>query len=209
MEVPVPFERYDDEFKSLMLQIEKSLAPEETSSNSNLTQNLLQQCEDLIKQMALEARSVPNPNLKRSLLDKVRACKAQWSGLKDQANQKGLFENANTGGSGSAGNGRSYRDRMQSNEDSLGQQNDTLDNARRIMEETEVVALEITEELGQNREKLMNAHGRIHEVTGMTGRARRLLTSMNRRAAQQKMCLYGVAVAAVLMFVFAIWGMRG
>lgn len=208
MEVPVPFERYDDEFKSLMQQIEKSLAPEETSG-PNLTHNLLQQCEDLIKQMALEARSVPNPNLKRSLLDKVRECKSQWSALKDQANQKGLFENVNTGvAGGMGGNGRSYRDRMQANEDSLGQQNDTLDNARRIMEETEVVALEITEELGQNREKLMSAHGRIHEVTGMTGRARRLLISMNQRAVQQKMCMYGVVVGALLMFFFAIWGMR-
>jgi len=205
MEVPVPFERYDDEFKSLMKQIEKSLAPEETTG-SNLTQNLLHQCEDLIKQMALEARSVSNPNLKRSLLDKVRACKAEWKALQDQANQKGLFENANAGNMG--GNGRSYRDRMEANENMLDQQNDTLDNARRIMEETEVVALEITEELGQNREKLVSAHGRVREVTGMTGRARRLLTSMSRRAVQQKMCMYGVAVGAVLLFFFALWGLR-
>jgi len=205
MEVPVPFERYDDEFKSLMKQIEKSLAPEETTG-SNLTQNLLHQCEDLIKQMALEARSVSNPNLKRSLLDKVRACKAEWKALQDQANQKGLFENANAGNMG--GNGRSYRDRMEANENMLDQQNDTLDNARRIMEETEVVALEITEELGQTREKLVSAHGRVREVTGMTGRARRLLTSMSRRAVQQKMCMYGVAVGAVLLFFFALWGLR-
>lgn len=200
------FDRYDDEFQSLMRQIEKSLAPEETSG-SNLTHNLLQQCEDLIKQMALEARSVPDPNLKRDLLDKVRSCKSEWAGLKDQANQKGLFENAN-GGGGAGGNGRNYRDRMQANEDALGQQNETLENARRIMEETEVVALEITEELGYNREKLVSAHGRIHEVTGMTGRARRLLNSMNQRAVRQKMAMYGVAVAAVLMFIFVLWGLR-
>ena len=205
MEVPIPFERYDDEFKSIMRQIEKSLAPEETTG-SNLTNGLLQQCEDLIKQMALEARGVSNPNLKRALLDKVRECKSQWQALRDQANQKGLFEGAAGGASG--GNGRSYRDRMQQNEDSLSRQNDTLVNARRIMEETEVVALEITEELGQNREKLMSAHGRIHEVTGMTGRARRLLVSMNQRAVQQKMCMYAVAIGSVLLFFFALWGLR-
>jgi len=205
MEVPVPFEAYDDEFRSICRQIEKSLAPEETTGSS-MTQGLLQQCEDLIKQMALEARSVSNPNLKRSLLDKVRECKSQWQALKDQANQKGLFEN--TGGGGGGGNGRNYRDRLQNNEDTLGRQNDTLENARRVMEETEVVALEITEELGHNREKLMSAHGRIHEVTGMTGRARRLLISMNQRQVQQKMCMYGVAVAAVALFIFALWGMR-
>ncbi|CAB9498301.1 Vesicle transport v-SNARE [Seminavis robusta] len=201
MEVPVSFERYDDEFRSLIGQIEKSLAPEETGS-ANLTHNLLQQCEDLIKQMALEARGVPNPNMKRNLLGKVQECKATWRSLKDQANQKELLSSHVDGG----GNGK-YRDRMQGNEDMLSRQNDTLENARRIMEETEVVALEITDELGHNREKLMSAHGRIHEVTGMTGRARRLLVSMNQRAVQQKMCMYGVAVAGALLIIFAWWGM--
>jgi Vesicle transport v-SNARE protein N-terminus/Snare region anchored in the vesicle membrane C-terminus len=201
MEVPVSFERYDDEFKSLLGQIEKSLAPEETSG-VDFTQNLLQQCEDLIKQMALEARSVPNPNLKRLLLDKVQDCKSQWRTLKDQANQKGLFENSHNNYAGS------YRDRMQQNEDMLNTQNDRLEAAMRVMADTEIVAMEITDELGHNREKLMSAHGRIHEVTGMTGRARRLLVSMNQRQVQQKMMMYGFAGACVLLFFFALWGLR-
>jgi len=203
MEVPVSFERYDDEFKSLITQIEKSLAPEETTG-ADWTANLLQQCEDLIKQMALEARSVPNPNLKRLLLDKVQECKSQWRTLKDQANQKGLFETSGGGGGGAS----KYRDRLQSNEDSLSRQNDTLENAMRVMADTEIVAMEITDELGHNREKLVNAHGRIHEVTGMTGRARRLLTSMTQRQAQQKTCVYGAAVFIVIFFFFAMWGFR-
>jgi hypothetical protein len=201
MEVPFPFEQYDDEFQSLVKQIEKSLAPEETSG-TNHAQNLLAQCEDLIKQMALEARGVSDPNLKRTLLDKVRDCKSTWSTLKDQANQKGLFENNNN-----AGRGQSYRDRMRQNEESLYRQNDTLENARRVMEDTEACALEITEELGHNREKLTSAHGRIHEVTGMTARARRLLVSMNQRNTQQKMCLYAAAVGIVLMFLLTLWNM--
>ena len=204
MDIPVSFERYDEEFKSLIGQIEKSLAPEETSG-INLSQNLLQQCEDLIKQMALEARSVPNPNMKRTLLGKVQDCKATWRTLKDQANHRGLFDSGNRDNNG---NRKTYQDRMQKNEDMLSRQNDTLENARRIMEETEIVAMEISDELGYNREKIMSAHGRIHEVTGMTGRAKRLLVSMNQRAVQQKMCMYGVALASALLLVFALWGWR-
>ena len=53
----------------------------------------------------------------------------------------------------------------------LGAQNDTLERTRRTMQETEAVAIEITEELGQNREKLISAHGRVCEVSGLMGRA--------------------------------------
>ena len=89
----------------------------------------------------------------------------------------------------------------------LGAQNDTLERARRTMQETEAVALEITEELGQNREKLISAHGRVREVQGLTGRARRILTSMSQRAVQQKMILYAVAIGLCLAFVILIWSM--
>ena len=75
------------------------------------------------------------------------------------------------------------------------------------MQETEQVALEITEELGNNREKLMSAHGRVREVGGLTGRARRILYGMNQRAMQQKLVMYGVAVGLVVGFTVLLWTM--
>ena len=53
-ETSIPFERYDDEFGELLHQIEQSLNEEPPSAYS---ENLMQQADDLIKQMALEARS--------------------------------------------------------------------------------------------------------------------------------------------------------
>lgn len=192
------FDHYDDEFKSLLQQIETSL---QTEPPSPYTQSLLKQCDDLIKQMALEARSVPDASLKRDLLAQVRTCKSQYQAMQQQADKQSLL-------SGSGSN-KSQQDRLllQKNEDSLAQQNETLERARRTMQETESVALEITEELGNNREKLISAHGRIREVSGLTGRARRILQSMNQRAVQQKVMLYGVAVALVLGFLFLLWMM--
>merc|ERR1712151_680745 len=124
--------------------------------------------------MALEARSVPDANLKRDLLKQVRECKSTLGSLAEQVNQKSLF-------SGAGDNTVAGRERLLQNEQMLSAQNDTLENARRVMEETEAVALEITEELGNNREKLVSAHGRIREVSGLTERARGLLQSINRR----------------------------
>jgi hypothetical protein len=194
------FERYDDEFSSLMDQIRTSLAQHPPGT---LTRNLLQQCDDLIQQMALEARSVSDAAVKRTLLQKVRTYKTEWQTVSEQSEKQGLLEGA-AGNGGDNSNSRQY---LQKNEDTLHHQNDTLERARRTMQETEQVALEITEELGNNREKLMSAHGRVKEVGGMTGRARRILYAMSQRQVQQKMIMYSVAVALVLVFVILLWSM--
>jgi predicted RND superfamily exporter protein len=194
------FERYDDEFSSIMEQIRTSLAQQPPGPH---TRNLLQQCDDLIQQMALEARSVSDAALKRTLLQKVRTYKSEWQTVSEQSEKQGLLDGAATGG-GANSNSRQY---LQKNEDTLHSQNDTLERARRTMQETEQVALEITEELGNNREKLMSAHGRVKEVGGMTGRARRILYAMSQRQVQQKMIMYGVAVALVLVFVILLYSM--
>lgn len=198
MESSIPFERYDAEFNELLQQIEKAVAEDPPSS---YTSNLFAQAEDLQKQMALEARSVPDPALKRDLLGKVRTYKSKLSELQAQQQKRSLF--------GANSNGEQDRQRLllQQNEDMLSSQNDTLERARRTMQETETVALEITEELGNNRETLMSAHNRIREVSGMTGRAKRILSSMNQRAVQQKMIMYGVAVALVLGFIILLYSM--
>lgn len=192
------FERYDDEFTSLIAQIEKALHDEPPSS---YTQNLLRQCDDLIKQMALEARSVGNSDLKRDLLQKVRDCKSTYQSLQQQSERQGLLAR-----NGSQSNQRE-RLLLQKNEDLLSSQNNTLERARRTMEETEAVALEITEELGHNREKISSAHGRVREMSGLTGRARRILYNMNQRAMQQKVLMYAVAIGLVVVFFIILWSM--
>jgi hypothetical protein len=198
------FERYDDEFSSIMEQIRTSLAQQPPGT---LTRNLLQQCDDLIQQMALEARSVSDAALKRTLLQKVRTYKSEWQTVSEQSEKQGLLEGANGTGGGGGGDNSNTRNYLQKNEDTLHSQNDTLERARRTMQETEQVALEITEELGNNREKLMSAHGRVKEVGGMTGRARRILYAMSQRQVQQKMIMYGVAVALVLVFMILMYSM--
>jgi vesicle transport through interaction with t-SNAREs protein 1 len=201
----IPFERYDDEFKELTDQVTESLE----SQKLEHTQNLLSQCDDLLKQMSVEARGVDDSLIKRQLLDKVRTCKALLTSLKDRFQQvrndqerQGLLQ---TGGGGGSKALNAHRERLLQNETSIENQNETLENARRVMAETEDVALEITHELGRNRETIESAHGRVRQVHGLTGRARRLLQNMNRRAVQQKMALYAVGVAICLVFLIFLW----
>mmetsp|Transcript_18483 Transcript_18483/g.39915 ORF Transcript_18483/g.39915 Transcript_18483/m.39915 type:complete len:201 (-) Transcript_18483:217-819(-) len=182
------FDRYDEEFNTLTEQIQHSLNEEPMNP---YTDNLLRQCQDLLKQMALEARSLKQP----TLLQRVKDYKSQHAQLQQEYERQGLL-------------GRHNDDDEESRrrtEDMLSDQNDTLERARRTMQETEQVALEITEELGQNRETLMSAHGRVREVSSMTGRARRILNTMTQRALQQKMILYAVGGGLVLAFFFILW----
>lgn len=194
------FDRYDQEFSSLLEQIQATF---NNPSDSKYTENLLQQCDDLIKQMALEARSVSDPDQKRELMAKVRTCRDKYQNAKSESEKQGLFGASNA----AAGAGGSSKERLllQQNEDRLASQNDHLERAHQTMMETEQTAMEISSELGQHRSKLMSAHGRIREMGGLTGRARSILTSMNQRAVQQKMILYGVAGGLVLVFLLLLW----
>uniref|UniRef100_A0A7R9WQ52 t-SNARE coiled-coil homology domain-containing protein n=1 Tax=Craspedostauros australis TaxID=1486917 RepID=A0A7R9WQ52_9STRA len=199
----LPFQRYDEEFKSLTQQVQASLQQSDEDGTVH-TEALIMQCDELLQQMALEARSVSDSSLKRDLLQQVRGYKSELQSYKDERDRQSLL-----GGSRQSGGGSSaHRQRLMDQQDMLEQQNSRLDNARKVMEETEQVALEIGEELSHNRETLQSAHGRIHQVTSMTGRAKRIVQSMSQRAVQQKMMLYGLSASVVIVFFILLrwWG---
>jgi len=199
------FQRYDDEFQSLIRQVRASFGSdggfkdEEIADAATNTVDCIDQCDDLLQQMALEARSVPDASLKRELLAKVRSYKGELQNLKDEDNKRSLMSSARGNGSSSD----DHRERMRQQQEMLQNQNKTLDSARRVLQETEQVALEITDELSNNRATIESASGRVRQVSSMAGRARRIISSMNQRSRQQKMLMYGLAAsAAILLFVF-------
>jgi len=219
----IPFERYDAEFLSLSNQVQSSLnslqstKQSSTQPQSDLTfcKNLLSQCDDLLKQMTVEARSVDIPTQKSDFLKKVRVYKARLSNLRDDyKSSKTMVEreallspSSSTDETGGMGLNSNHRERLLNANQSLSAQNDTLDNARKIMAETEDVALEITSELGRNREKIQSAHGRVRDVSGLTNQARRIVQSMTRREVQQKLAMYVMTFLIALTFLIVIWRM--
>lgn len=202
------FQRYEDEFHSLTRKIQASFTEsggfKDEETPDDIPENpieCLDQCEELLQQMALEARSVPNANLKRDLLSKVRNYKSDLKNLRDEDNKRSLMSSARGGNNNN--NNEAHRDRMRQQQEMLENQNRTLDSARRVLQETEQVALEIGDELSNNRATIESASGRIRQVTSLAGKARRVVASMNQRSRQQKMMLYGLGIsAAILVVVF-------
>mmetsp|Transcript_46291 Transcript_46291/g.68272 ORF Transcript_46291/g.68272 Transcript_46291/m.68272 type:complete len:234 (+) Transcript_46291:170-871(+) len=228
----VPFERYDEEFLSLTEQVQTSIthlqnsgtksgsvgSPKSPESELKLAQGLLSQCEELLKQMQIESRSVDDASAKKELQKKVRVCKARLLNLRDDFNsaktsvERGMLLSGSSSVDVEAGSrgstlGSDHRERLINTSDQISSQNDTLNNARRVMADTEEVALEITSELGRNREKIQSAHGRVRDVSGLTNHARRIVSSMSRREVQQKLIMYMVAallVGTVLVILYAM-----
>ena len=223
---PIPFDRYDEEFEELTSQVRRSLqslktADIESSSvqtDLQMTSNLLSQCDDLLKQMSVEARGIDDADTKAKCLSKVRQCKSSLSDLRSEYETENTkFERSALGLGGSSGRGGrrggglsdEQRDRLLNTNDQIASQNRTLDNARRIMADTEETAMEITSELARNREKIESAHGRVREVSGLTNRARRIVQSMSRREVQQKLAMYMVSGGLILLLIIILFNARG
>ena len=211
------FDRYDSEYKTLTQQIQTSLASltysdssSDASATLSLSANLLKQADALIKQMDMEARDAGDATLKlrcKTYKGTLKALKADYGAAKEKADRENLMGGASEGGGGGGLNGE-HKARMVQTNDTLGRQNETLDNARRAMAETEDVALEITEELGRNREKITSARDKVRDVSGMTNQARRLVQSMSKRETQQKIMMYGFAFVLVGAIVLVVYYMQ-
>jgi vesicle transport through interaction with t-SNAREs protein 1 len=224
-----PFERYDAEFLSLMEQVKSRLRNVSTSTSGSTTtttdadmkytQGLLSQCEDLLKQMQVEARSGDNgSSTRQEWLQKVRVCKVQLANLRDdyqtvksQVDREALLLlSSNTEGDGgysASNNNNKQRERLLQTNSQLRKQNETLERAQRVMVETEEVAMEITTELGRNREKIATAHQRVRDVSGLTNQARRIVQSMSKREVQQKLLMYLVAALLVIAVIVILYAM--
>jgi Snare region anchored in the vesicle membrane C-terminus len=230
----VTFERYDTEFQEILQQIEHSLLQNEdtkrngTTSNNNTssssidyTNNLIQQGHDLLKQMSVEARSVISSSSndggdgsspsKDALLNKVRTFKSQLTLLQSRVTTQSLFSNNNNNNHNSQLNSQKQQQQqaLQHNEHMLQQQNETLERAKRSILETEQIALEINDELVQNRETLLSSQNRIRSVSSMTTHAKKVLSSMSQRNIQQKMILYGITIGLIVAFFFLLYTMWG
>merc|ERR1712183_907490 len=92
-------------------------------------------------------------------------------------------------------------ERLLQQQDALQNQNEKLDSAQRALKETEQIASEIGDELQSNRETIESAKNRVHQVTTLTGRAKRVVASMNRRSAQQKRLVYGLLAASCFIAI--------
>ena len=169
--------------------------------------------------MTIESRSVDDKQIKAECQAVVRVAKGNHANLVDDVKAvQGAFERhsllqGGSSGDVESGNHKSGRnanaavkEHLLKTNNTLQSQNSTLENARRVMAETEDVALEITEELSRNihREAISSASSRVRGVSSFINRARRILVSMKRREVQQKKVVYGIGVELFFALLFLL-----
>jgi hypothetical protein len=177
-EATLQFEAYYEEFTRLFEQITTSTSTTDTttSDNKNAQQEaLFRQCHEILQQLAVEARDVDDALTKRDLSQRVKHEKSRLTALEQEHEKRNLMTGASVSGGGSA-----QHKQLDKNEAAMARQNETLERARRTMQETEAVGLEVTHELGQNRAKIESTKGRVGELTSLTDQAGNLLKSMSK-----------------------------
>mmetsp|Transcript_30147 Transcript_30147/g.39711 ORF Transcript_30147/g.39711 Transcript_30147/m.39711 type:complete len:217 (-) Transcript_30147:154-804(-) len=212
------FDTYNEEFTTVSADISKTISDvtnyeSDQSKKMELLRNvdvMLVSASDLVKQMEIEVRSQSDAATKRDLQNKVGNFKKALNSLQgDYRRAREAEERRGLLGDVGEGLSADQRQRLLKANDLLDDQNDRLGNARRVIQETEDVALEITEELGRNREKIQSAHSKVKDVGALTNTARRIVHSMNRREVQQRLMMYGLALillgAIAVVVYYCVW----
>lgn len=174
------FEAYYEEFRCLFEQITTAISTTTTSNTISQQEALFRQCHELLQQLAVEARDVDDSSTKRDLLQRVKQEKSRLTALEQEHEKQQLMTGASSLAAYTSGGGSAQHKQLQKNEEMMARQNETLERARRTMQETEAVAMEVTHELGQNRAKIESTKGRVGELTSLTDQAGNVLKSMSK-----------------------------
>ncbi|EWM28770.1 vesicle transport through interaction with t-snares 1a [Nannochloropsis gaditana] len=182
------FESYEDEFRALAGDCQKKLSNLLTyETHGDKIQSLLRQAspqvtqlEGLIKQMKLEVRSL-DAGTKAALSAKVQTYERVLTGVKADLGRAREREEKDALLGAGGGVSMVQRQRLLETSERLAHQNRTIDNARKVMAETEQVGIHIGEELESNREKIQSIRGKVGEGQGMTEHARKLVKEMTSR----------------------------
>lgn len=146
-------------------------------------EELMKQACDLIKQIDVEVRSSDGAQ-RRQLSDRARPLREQLKRLQadfretaERVEREDLLGGAKLGSKDAASRGRL----VEANEQA-GRQTQMIRSALEIAQDTEQVAIDITSELGRNRETIANIRGHISETSGTyTTRLRATLRRWRRR----------------------------
>ncbi|CAN0870965.1 Vesicle transport v-SNARE 11 [Linum grandiflorum] len=148
----------------------------------------LDDADALIRKMDLEARSLP-PNIKGSLLAKIREYKTDLNNLKTEvkkmsssnASQASRDELLESGMADAKMVATDQRGRLLMSTERLNQSTDRIKDSRRTILETEELGVSILQDLHQQRQALLHANSTLQGVDDNIGRSKRVLTAMSRR----------------------------
>ncbi|CAI0431573.1 unnamed protein product [Linum tenue] len=153
-----------------------------------------------IRKMDLEARSLP-PNIKSSLLAKIREYKTDLINLKSEVKRISSSNVSQTARDELLESGMADAKTMST--ERLNQSSDRIKDSRRTMLETEELGVSILQDLHQQRQALLHAHGTLHGVDDNIGRSKKVLTAMSRRMNRNKW-MVGCIIAALILAILVV-----
>jgi len=159
-----------------------------------------------VRRMDLEARSLPL-GVKSPLLAKLREYKADLTKLKrevkqayssteDEAMRVELLSRAELG-EGNSSSASAQRDALLSATQRVRATGERITQGRQTLLETEELGVSILQDLHRQRETIVGARENLHDADDAVGRARKVLTSMSRRAVQNKLIMVGIIVMLI------------
>lgn len=162
------FDEYADEFSSLLRQCIS------TTNDTATTKSLLEQCQDLLQQMVLEARSTDQVDEKKIYMERCKSYKEQYQLAKQQLDRQTLLaSNANT-----AASTVQLRETLQSNEVTMANQNSTLQQSLQSIHDTEQIATSTLEQLHNQRDTLHSTQQKTQTLQSMTQQANTIATNL-------------------------------
>lgn len=171
----------------------------------------LDDAEALIRKMDLEARTL-QPNVKAMTLAKLREYKNDLNNLKtevkklsttdSQAARDALLE---SGMADALMASADQRARLLMSTERLNHSTGRIKESRRTMLETEELGVSILQDLHQQRQALLHAHGTLHGVDENIGRSKKILTAMSRRMNKNKWIIGSIIVLLVLAVLLILY----
>lgn len=166
----------------------------------------------LIRKMDLEARSLP-PNVKASLLAKVREYKTDLNNLKTEikrissanSNQAARDELLESGMADAMMVAADQRGRLLMSTERLNKSSDRIRESRKVMLETEDLGVSILQDLHQQRQSLLHAHNTLHGVDDNISRSKKILTNMSRRMSRNKWIIGSIIAILVIAIILILY----
>mmetsp|Transcript_56235 Transcript_56235/g.159624 ORF Transcript_56235/g.159624 Transcript_56235/m.159624 type:complete len:248 (-) Transcript_56235:948-1691(-) len=209
------FREYESDLKRLFDSIDKVLDRGEEAGTADSRQSLsgaerqVGEAEQALRQMDMEARTLPTDQ--RSALEPT--LREYRGGLGDRRRAIGAAKEAATraallgaDGAGTVlGKSMQDRERMLGATEQLQSSTGRLEEARRQALEAEQIGMDVMSDLRQQRETIGRSHGNVRNIGSNVGVAKHLLESMARRARNNKIMTYAVAVFLLLSTAVVIF----
>ncbi|CBN79289.1 Soluble NSF Attachment Protein (SNAP) Receptor (SNARE) [Ectocarpus siliculosus] len=177
----------------------------------------LQEAEQHVKGMEIEVRSMKG-NERRQCQSRANQCRADLKALRrsiDQAGQRAQAEELmrRSGGGAIGGGPRNFSESggdlgglgPDLAQQSLARSRLSLQDSRRVLEETEGIGRGVMGDLESQRESLLRSRTSVRDTGAAAGQARRLLGSISRRELRHRLCLYAVIALLSAAIVFVLY----